>query len=180
MPLAQSPTLWPSGANVINKVLFVCIGNICRSPIAEGLFKQALPEKAVFSAGLSAMVGDPADPLSIQLMLEHGIDIREHRARNMAGWMISETDLIVTMDQDQKRFIEQRFPAARGKVVRIGESEKYDVPDPYRQGLSVFRHSYNLIAHGVDQLVERIAQPGKEEHQYVLTSIRESPVSLPP
>ena len=107
---------------MINKVLFVCIGNICRSPIAEGLFKQAFPEKAVFSAGLSAMVGDPADPLSIQLMLEHGIDIREHRARNMAGWMISETDLIVTMDQNQKRFIEQRYPAAQGKVVRIGDS----------------------------------------------------------
>ena len=165
---------------MINKVLFVCIGNICRSPIAEGLFRQALPEKAVFSAGLSAMVGDPADPLSIQLMLEHGIDIRGHRARNMEGWMISETDLIVTMDQDQKRFIEHRFPTARGKVMRIGEREKFDVPDPYRQGLSAFRHSYNLIAHGIDQVVERIALTSKDESRYVLTSIRELPVTLPP
>jgi protein-tyrosine phosphatase len=165
---------------VINKVLFVCIGNICRSPMAEGLFKQALREKAVCSAGISAMVGEPADPLAIQLMWEHGIDICEHRARSIAGWMISETDLIVTMDQDQKHFIEQRYPASKGKVMRIGEGGKYDVPDPYRQGLSTFRHSYNLIAEGIDQLVERIAQTTKEENQYVLTPIRESPVPLPP
>jgi protein-tyrosine phosphatase len=165
---------------VINKVLFVCIGNICRSPIAEGLFKQALPEKAVFSAGLSAMVGDPADPLSIQLMLEQGIDIREHRARNLAGWMISETDLIVTMDQDQKRFIEQRYPGSKGKVVRIGEDGRYDIPDPYRQGLPVFRHAFNLIAQGVDQLAERITQEGTEDAAPLLKPIRDLRVTLPP
>jgi protein-tyrosine phosphatase len=165
---------------VINKVLFICIGNICRSPIAEGLFKQALPEKAVFSAGLSAMVGDPADPLSIQLMLEHGIDIREHRARSLSGWMISETDLIVTMDQDQKRFIEQRYPASKGKVVRIGEDGSYDVPDPYLQGLPVFRHSFSLIAQGIDQLAKQIARESKEETRYLLQPVQELPVTLPP
>ena len=165
---------------MINKVLFICIGNICRSPMAEGLFKQALPDRAVFSAGLSAMVGEPADLLSIQLMQEHGIDIRDHRARSLAGWMISETDLIVTMDQDQKRFIEQRYPASRGKVMRIGQAGSYDVPDPYRRGLSAFLHSYNLIAEGIDQLVERIAQPGEEARQYVPTPVREFPVPSVP
>lgn len=165
---------------MINKVLFICIGNICRSPMAEGLFKQAMGDKAVFSAGISAMVGEPADRLSIQLMQERGIDIRDHRAKNLAGWMISETDLIVTMDQDQKRFIEQRYPASKGKVMRIGDSGKYDVPDPYQQGFSAFLHSYNLIAEGVDRLVERIGAPGREESQHVLTPIRELPVPLPP
>jgi protein-tyrosine phosphatase len=165
---------------VINKVLFVCIGNICRSPMAEGLFKQALQDKAVCSAGISALVGQPADPMSIQLMREHGIDISEHRARSLAGWMISETDLIVTMDQDQKRFIEQRYPTSMGKVMRIGEGGKYDVPDPYRQGPSAFRDSYNLIVRGIDELVERIAQSNMEERQYVLTPVRESPVPLSP
>jgi protein-tyrosine phosphatase len=166
--------------NVINKVLFVCIGNICRSPMAEGLFKQALQDKAVCSAGISAMVGEPADPMSIQLMWEHGIDISEHRARSLAGWMISETDLIVTMDQDQKRFIEQRYPTSRGKVIRIGEAGKYDVQDPYRREPSAFRDSFNLIVRGIDDLVEHIAQSSKQETQYVLTSVRDLPVPLPP
>ena len=148
--------------------------------MAEGLFRQALQGKAVCSAGISAMVGDPADSLSIQLMWEHGIDIREHRARNLAGWMISETDLIVTMDQDQKRFIEHRYPASRGKVMRIGEGGNYDVPDPYRRGFSAFLHSYNLIAEGVDRLVERIAQPIEQDSQYILIPTRDMPVPLPP
>ncbi len=148
--------------------------------MAEGLFRQALQDKAVCSAGISAMVGEPADQLSIQLMWEHGIDIREHRAKNLAGWMINETDLIVTMDQEQKRFIEQRYPASIGKVMRIGEGGKYDVPDPYRRGFSAFLHSYNLIAEGVDRLVERIAQPNEEESQFVVIPAREMPVPLPP
>jgi len=180
VPSVRSPILWPSDGNVINKVLFVCVGNICRSPMAEGLFRQALREKAVCSAGISAMVGEPADLLSIQLMREHGIDIREHRARNLAGWMISETDLIVTMDQDQKRFIEQRYPASRGKVIRIGDAGQYDVPDPYRQGFSAFLHSYNLIAEGIERLAERIAQPENQESQYTLSPIREFSVPLSP
>ena len=62
----------------MNNILFICIGNICRSPIAEGLFKHAMPKKAVCSAGIGALVGEPADPLSIQLMWEHGIDIGAH------------------------------------------------------------------------------------------------------
>lgn len=165
---------------MINKVLFVCVGNICRSPMAEGLFKQALPDRAVFSAGLSAMVGDQADPLSIQLMWEYGIDIRAHRARGLAGWMISETDLIVTMDQDQKRFIEQRYPTAKGKVVRIGEGGNYDIPDPYQQGLPVFRQSFNLIAQGIDQLAERIADDSGKESRYLSMPLQEASMSLPP
>lgn len=165
---------------MINKVLFICIGNICRSPMAEGLFKQALPEKAVFSAGLSAMVGDAADPLSIQLMDERGIDIREHRARSLAGWMISETDLIVTMDMDQKRFIEHRYPGAKGKVIRIGEYGKFDVPDPYRLSPSAFRHSLNLIEQGIDQLVERIEERSTADAPYLSSQIHKSPVPLPP
>jgi protein-tyrosine phosphatase len=177
---AQSQTLSRSENNVINKVLFVCIGNICRSPMAEGLFKQALPDKAVFSAGLGAMVGDPADPLSIQLMSERGIDIRGHRARTLEGWMISETDLIVTMDQTQKCFIEQRYPTTKGRVVRIGEEGNYDVPDPYLQGMPAFRRAFDLIVRGVDCLAEQIACESGKGIAYRLPPVRQFPVPLLP
>jgi protein-tyrosine phosphatase len=164
----------------MTNILFICIGNICRSPIAEGLFKQALPGKAVCSAGISALVGEPADPLSIQLMREHGIDISAHRAKSLAAWMVKEADLIVTMDQNQRRFIEHAYPASRGKVMRLGEYGRYDVPDPYQQDMAVFRHSCNLIARGIDELVERMERPRREASQYVVQAIRESPLPFPP
>lgn len=148
--------------------------------MAAGLFKRALPGKAVCSAGISAMVGSPADRLAIQLMRERGIDISEHRAQNLAAWMMNEADLIVTMDRDQKSFVEQKYERARGKVIRLGEYRKYDIPDPYQYGLAAFRHSYSLIAQGIDELVERIAEPATEGTRYLVTPIQESSLVLPP
>ena len=141
---------------MISNILVICIGNICRSPIAEGLLKRALPEKTVRSAGIGAMIGYPADPFAIQLMQEQGIDITEHRAQSLLTWMVNEADIILTMDVEQKRFIEQKYATSKGKVFRLGEFDKYDIPDPYRQDLDVFRQTYGLIAQGVDALVERI------------------------
>lgn len=142
---------------MIGNILVICIGNICRSPIAEGLLKRALPEKSVRSAGIGAMIGYPADPFSIQLMQEQGIDISAHRAQSLTSWMVSEADIILVMDQDQKRFVEQKYSTSKGKVFRLGEFGKYDIPDPYQQDLAVFRQTYSLIAQGVDALIERIA-----------------------
>lgn len=142
---------------MIGNILVICIGNICRSPIAEGLLKHALPEKKVYSAGIGAMIGYPADPFSIQLMQEQGIDISAHRAQSLTSWMVSEADIILTMDLDQKRFIEQKYSTSKGKVFRLGEFGKYDIPDPYQQDLDIFRQTYGLIAQGVDALIERIA-----------------------
>ncbi len=141
---------------MIANILVVCIGNICRSPMAEGLFKHALPGITVRSAGLDAMTGHPADPFAVQLMREQGVDITGHRAQGLASWMIREADIVVAMDLAQKHFIEQRYPTARGKVFRLCESGNGDVPDPYRQDLAVFRQTCDLIVQGVGMLVERI------------------------
>lgn len=160
---------------MMNSILFICIGNICRSPMAEGLLKQALPEKAVLSAGINALVGEPADPLSAQLMREHGIDIGAHRARSLAAWMVGDADVILTMDGEQKRFIEIEYPESRCKVFRLCEGSKCDIPDPYRQGQVAFRHSYNLISQGVDELIARIGHIGKENNRNDVATIRDLP-----
>jgi protein-tyrosine phosphatase len=125
--------------------------------MAEGLLRQALPDKTVRSAGIGALVGRPAEPFSVQIMQEQGIDISAHRAQSLAPWMVSEANLILTMDLEQKRFVETNFIASKGKVYRIGEFKKYDVTDPFRRSMEDFRSSYRLIAEGVDDLVERIA-----------------------
>jgi protein-tyrosine phosphatase len=143
---------------VIRNVLFVCIGNICRSPMAEALFAQAMPGRMVCSAGLSALVGEGADPVAVELMRERGLDISGHRAQQLASWMVREADLILTMDHAQTRFIEQTWMSALGKVKRLPGAS--DIPDPYRQGRRAFRHALTLIEDGVEELLVDLARPG--------------------
>ena len=142
----------------MDNILVLCIGNICRSPIAEGLLKQALPGKTIRSAGLSALIGHPADPFSVQLMAEQGIDISMHRAQTISARLVSEADLILVMDLEQKRFVENTYTGSRGKVFRLGEFSKVDIADPYRQSIESFRAVYGLIDDGVKAFVEQIMQ----------------------
>jgi protein-tyrosine phosphatase len=124
--------------------------------MAEGLLKNAFPEKTVRSAGINAMIGYPADPFAVELMRRQGIDISAHRAQSLTGWAVSDADLILTMDLEQKLFIEQKYVISKGKVFRFHAFGNADIPDPYRQDFEVFRRTYDLIERGVSSLVERI------------------------
>lgn len=142
----------------MQNILVICIGNICRSPMAEGLLKQALPGTSIRSAGLGALVGSPADPFSVQIMAEQGIDISAHRAQSISTRMVQEADLILTMDLEQKQRVEADYVGSRGKVFRLGEFDKLDIADPYRQGIGRFRAVHSLIQQGVEVFAARIAR----------------------
>ncbi|MDB5796362.1 MAG: ptp [Paucimonas sp.] len=126
--------------------------------MAEGLFARALPGRLVCSAGLHALVGEGADPIAIELMQQRGIDISQHRAQQLASWMVREADLIVTMDSEQKHYIDSTWVAARGKVRRLCEAGGIDIPDPYRHGEHAFAHALGLIEEGMDHLVSWVAR----------------------
>jgi low molecular weight protein-tyrosine phosphatase len=140
----------------ISRILVVCVGNICRSPMAEGLLRRALPECTVSSAGIGALVDRPADPFAIQLMREQGVDISSHRARQIQGRLMDEADLVLVMEQNQQRHLERQYPRSRGKIFRLCEEAKADIPDPYRQGLEIFKIAARLINLGVDAWSVRI------------------------
>lgn len=142
-------------------MLVVCVGNICRSPMAEGVFRQAFVEVNNFesrirSAGLGALVGHPPDPKAIQLMMEKGIDISDHRARQLNQEIIRKSDLILVMELDQKNTIEEIEPTARGKVFRLGEWGGFDIPDPYQKEIHVFEKTLILIEQGVSQWIKKL------------------------
>lgn len=140
----------------------VCIGNICRSPVAEGLLAQALPQCKVWSSGLHAVVGAPADPTAQALALEAGIEISAHRAQQVQAWMCTQADLILVMEASHQRELAQRFPLSRGKIHLLGEfgtelaQTPYDIADPYQQSRAVFEATHQSIAQGVIQWVWRI------------------------
>jgi protein-tyrosine phosphatase len=142
----------------MKSVLVVCIGNICRSPMGQALLAAAAPGIEVTSAGTGALIGQPADPIARELMTARGLDIERHIARQINQAMVQSSDLILTMDNEQRRYIEARFPFARGRVFRLTETLKLDVPDPYRRGQAAFDHAYRLIDAGATAWAERIKQ----------------------
>jgi len=126
--------------------------------MAEGLVAAALPGTHVSSAGLQAMTGQRADPIACELMSERGLSIESHRARQLNLDMCQRADLILVMDRDQRRTVQERYLFAAGKVFRLCEFSDQDVPDPYRSGRNVFQRSLTLIEDGAQQWIKRISR----------------------
>lgn len=130
---------------MFDRILIVCIGNICRSPMAEFLLAHQMPGTEVHSAGLAAMVGEPADSIAQELMRERGIDISAHRARQLTLEMVMEHDLVLAMENDHIQPVLDLYPYARGKVHLLGKWIDEDIPDPYRKPHEFFRHTLDII-----------------------------------
>jgi len=148
-------------SRMINRILVVCVGNICRSPMGEALFILALNKAGmkaiqVRSAGMDALVGSKADKTVIRLMLEQGVDLSAHRGQQLNRDILRWADLVLVMDKAQKRSIESWEPGARGKVYRIGKWGDFDVPDPYMQSDKKFETALELITKGVSDWVPKL------------------------
>jgi protein-tyrosine phosphatase len=124
--------------------------------MAQGLLATQLPGWRVQSAGLSAVIGAPADEIALRLMRERGVDISEHRATQITRKMCVESDMVFVMSREQRREIERLYPEVCGRVFRLGEHADRDIPDPYRQPEPVFRHALKLIDDGLAAWVQRI------------------------
>ena len=145
---------------MIRHILVVCVGNICRSPMAEALLRDALREQQdiiVESAGLGALVDHPASEHAVTLMRERGLDISEHRARQITPDMVHAADLVLVMEAGHKRAIDANEPEARAKIYRLGEWQDRDIRDPYRQPREAFEAALADIDTGVAEWAKRIA-----------------------
>ena len=136
---------------MFNRILMVCVGNICRSPTAEYLLRESLGESfTVSSAGISALVGKSADAAAIRLLSEHGIDAGGHVARQLTSSMLRDADLVLGMEKDHVAAMSRMAPEASGKIFLLDKwSGGRDVPDPYRQGREAFEHVYARISEGL-------------------------------
>ena len=146
-------------------ILMVCLGNICRSPLAEGLLQSKLPESRfrIDSAGTSSYhIGESPDNRSIAIAQENGIDIREQRARNFTYKDFATFDLILTMDQANYRDVMAmaRSEMDRAKVKLIldylPDDPIQDVPDPYYGGTGGFQLVYNLLDRACENLAHEL------------------------
>lgn len=138
---------------MIKSLLTVCVGNICRSPMAEGLFRELAREKGldtrVHSAGIGALVDHAADPIAIELMQEAGVDISSHRARQISPDIIADSELILTMESWQQQEVERKYPFTKGRVFTIGKWSNITVDDPYKKPREAFEEALAGIRQGV-------------------------------
>lgn len=144
---------------MFKSILIVCTGNICRSPIGEGLFRGHLQSSGVkvTSAGVSAMVNWPADSLAIEVMRDRGYDISGHRAQQVTLPMLRETELILTLDQSHSDWLNRQFPQFRGRVHKILKWHKnQDVEDPYGKSKRSFEKSFDDISLGLEDWAKRL------------------------
>lgn len=146
------------GLRVFKSILVVCVGNICRSPMAEALLQRRLHDRniSVSSAGLGALVGQPADEIAQSLMSELHIDISGHRARQLDSDLLRAAELILVMEGWQQREIEKNFPPTRGKVFRIGHWGNFDIADPYRKPREAFEAALIAIERGIEEWMKRL------------------------
>lgn len=140
-----------------DNILVVCVGNICRSPIAAAIMTEQYPNKHIDSAGVSALVGHPADPKAIELMAAHDIDISHHIAKQINQEMTIAADLILTMSINQSKWIEDQWPHCRGKVFRIGHWLDKDIADPYRRDVAVFESARQNIISSLELWADKIS-----------------------
>lgn len=145
------------------KILMVCLGNICRSPLAEGILKSKLPKDNFYvdSAGTGDWhVGQNPDPRSIAVAKKYGIDISKQQGRQITATDMEEFDLIYVMDISNKKNVLylSSIKKHQSKVDLILNAlfpnENVDVPDPYYGNKNDFEHVYKLL----DQSCEIIAK----------------------
>lgn len=143
----------------------VCLGNICRSPLAEGILKDKLdPSRFIVeSAGTGGWhVGNPPDPRSIEIAKKRGLDISGQRAQQFEASFFDHYDLIFAMDQSNYRDLKAmaNSPEQRDKLSMLLEAvfpgEGVDVPDPYYGGTSGFSEVYDLIDRACNVIAQNI------------------------
>lgn len=150
------------------RVLFVCMGNICRSPTAHGVFRRLIEAEAlgrhvdIDSAGTHGYhVGEPPDPRAMAAALRRGVDIADLRARKAVADDFEQFDYVLAMDHDNYQRLQAICPAGREGKLRLfldfaAGSPVREVPDPYYGGESGFEQVLDLIEQASAGLLQEI------------------------
>jgi RpiB/LacA/LacB family sugar-phosphate isomerase len=146
-------------------ILFICTGNICRSPMAEGLFRHASQGRGdyrIFSAGLGAVDGQPPSPYAVQAMKELDIDISRQRSRTLTADLVLQADYIFGMTHSHVDTVQLLYPQAAEKTFLLREFDdtleiyEKDISDPIGGSYTVYRACRDQIEQGIASVLQFI------------------------
>jgi len=153
----------------VQRILFICTGNTCRSPMAQALFirmllenkREKASEYEILSAGLFASEGISATPAAIETMLEYNIDLSQHKSKQINKQMVNSSDYIFTMTGDHCKSLIDMFPESAEKTFLLGDFAGYqgtDVFDPYGMGVNIYRECAAGLKDMLQKIVEKMSQ----------------------
>lgn len=148
-------------SDVTSKVLFVCTGNTCRSPMAEGLFQMVAEGEGfeVSSAGVAAHDGSQASPETVEILRENGIVLENFRSRMVNEAMLEEADAVFCMTESHLIQLERMFPEHEEKYhlacdfLEINGVVGADVPDPIGMGPAAYHRVAEVLEAGMEGIL---------------------------
>jgi protein-tyrosine phosphatase len=158
-----------------NMYLFVCTGNTCRSPMAEGLFRKLLADRlkcgeddlvdrgyVVASAGVAAGQGSPPSPEAVELLRDRGVDIRGHESQPVTPQLLSQADQIFTMTRSHRELLLREFPEAAPRVSILAR-DGMDVIDPIGAGMQEYRRCADQIEEYLQAILAELPAADTEQ-----------------
>lgn len=154
------------------RLLMLCMGNICRSPMAEGALRARLQAAGMANVEIDSAgtgdwhVGDPPDPRAIATAAAHGVDISRLRARQLCADDFRRFDWILCAGRDNLALAQGRSPyGSRATAVLLREwagcGDAVEIPDPYQGGTREFERAWSLADEAAARIVERLRAPGE-------------------
>ncbi len=131
---------------MLDTILVVCVGNICRSPIGERLLKKYMPGKKITSAGIAPLIGKPADEMANTVANAHDLSLENHQAKKITPELCNQYDLILVMEKKHIEALCKIAPETRGKIMLYGHwLQKKEISDPYKQSREAFEYIYSIL-----------------------------------
>ena len=147
--------------------MFICTGNVCRSPMAKYYFNRKIKDQNLqgkyigLSCGIYAISGEKATDNAVEAMKDYGIDMSDHRATKIQDSQISECDLVFTLTNYHKNVVLKMYPKLTGKVYTLKEYvnpkvDYIDIDDPWGLDIDIYKSCAKEITENIDKIIEKL------------------------